>query len=64
MKELSVAASVGRRRWLCLAALTVLSALLLWKLPFLLEVWSRAVDWLGGVFAHMNKPWEELTWFR
>jgi hypothetical protein len=64
MKELSVALSLGWRRWLCLTALLGLIVLVLSNLPFLLELWNRAIDWFGGVFAHINKPWEELIWFR
>jgi hypothetical protein len=64
MKELAVALSLGWRRWLCLTALIALLVLFLLGMPYLLEVWNRAIDWFCGVFAHINKPWEELTWFR
>lgn len=64
MKELAVALSLGWRRWLCLGALIALIVALLLNLPILFEAWNRAIDWFCGVFARINKPWEEIVWFR
>ena len=64
MKTTSVTFSLDQRKWLYFLALAALIALVLVGLPFLIDLWNRAIDWFIGLFPHRVRLWEDFLWLR
>lgn len=62
MNELSFAVRFHWRKLLLLASWSVLIVLALAGLPFVVDAWSRGIDWFRGLFFHTSRFWEESQW--
>lgn len=64
MSQLNGTLSPRSRKLLRFSAWAVLIVLILASLPFLLNLCSRGMDWITGLFPNSAKSWEAPLWLR